>query len=160
MVVAPADTLFALDLWHGADHAAASAALGFALPDAGQGVAVAGGTVLRVGPRRWWLNGAGFADLTPGDQGVVTPVGGGWTRVTLNGAGWRDLIMQSGLIDAESAQFGSGSVAVTPLHHARCAVFVRANDICEVFVPNSYSGHILSHWDHLGWTRVTGANPS
>lgn len=159
MIVSPARALLALDLWDGGNNAAALSVLGLELPGPGCAVIGVAGSVLRLGPRRWWLDGAGFdagvlaAQLD--ESGAVTPVEGGWVRVVLQGTQWRDLVMESGLIDAEDPAFGAGSVAVSLLCHARCVVHVRAPDRCEVFVPASYADHCLSHWQGLGWQQVT-----
>jgi len=152
MVISPAHTLLSLDMWD-----ARGAKLGdIVLPAAGRAVTAAGGTILRVGPKRWWLDGAGFvaSDVVAAleGRGVVTPNAGGWRRVRLTGD-WRDLIMQSGLFDAEDPAFGPGSVAMTTLCHAPCVVHVLAEDTCQVFVPASYAGHVLAHWQHLGWQQ-------
>jgi heterotetrameric sarcosine oxidase gamma subunit len=158
MIVGPAGALLALDLWNAADQAAAARALGGALPGPGLGAMVAAGDVLRVGPRRWWLNGAGFdAGALAGaleGTGALTPIAGGWLRVALKGPQWRDLIMQSGLIDAEAPEFGPGCVAVTVLCHARCVVHVHDGAACTIYVPASYAAHCLSHWRALGWRQV------
>jgi heterotetrameric sarcosine oxidase gamma subunit len=158
MIVGPVGTLLALDLWDSADTASVSRALGFALPGPGRAETGVAGTVLRVGPRRWWLDGAGFAAdhlaQALGEAGVITPVDGGWVRVQLAGTRWRDLVMQSGLIDAENPDFGSGSVAVTPLSHARCVLHVRAASRCDVFVPASYADHCVSAWREMGWQHI------
>lgn len=158
MIVAPADALLALDLWDADNDLAAAQALGVALPEPGRSAAGALGTVLRIGPRRWWLDGAGFAPgaiaLALNGTGAVTPIFGGVVRVQLSGATWRDLIMTSGLIDAENRGFAPGSVAVTALHHARCVLHVRAAGLCEVFVPASYAEHCLSAWREMGWQQV------
>ena len=151
MIVSPAAMLFALDVWD-ADQAAAT--LGLPLPGPGLGETGAAGAVLRVGPRRWWFDGVQAP--VPGDAGVVTPIAGGWVRVQLSGAGWRDLVMASGLIDAEQAGFGAGTVAVAALCHARCVLHVRATALCEVFVPASYAEPCLSAWRTLGWQQVAG----
>ena len=153
--VGPAQTLLSLDLWTAQD-----ARLGdVALPGPGRAGSAAGGTILRIGPRRWWLDGAGFvaadAAAAVGDHGVVTPNAGGWLRVRLSGD-WRDLIMQSGLFDAEDPAFGPGSVAMTPLCHAPCVLHVLSHTTCEVFVPASYAGHVLAHWRGIGWQQGTG----
>jgi sarcosine oxidase gamma subunit len=142
MHVGPAGALYALDLW---DDAAPG------LPGPGRSQ----DGVLRVGPRRWWIDGTMPPD--PGDRGVITAIGGGWTRVTLIGATWRDLIMHAGLIDAEHPDFGPGSVAVTTLSHADCVIHVRGPAQCEVFVPSSLAEHCLGHWRALGWHQVTAA---
>ena len=154
MTVGPVGELLALDLWNADDAATVASALGVALPGPGQ----AEGAVLRVGPRRWWLVGtnfdrAGLAAALNG-TGVVSAVAGGWVHVQLSGVGWRDLIMQSGLIDAEDAGFGPGTVAVTPLSHSRCVVHVRAATQCDVFVPASYADHCLSAWRAMGAKAV------
>ncbi len=151
--IAPAGMLLSLDMWD-----ARGAMLGaIALPGPGRSHAAAGGTILRVGPKRWWLDGAGFdaveATAALEGRGVVTPNAGGWRRVTLNGD-WRDLVMQSGLFDAETPAFGPGSVAMTTLCHAPCVLHVLGEDMCEVFVPASYAGHVLAHWQHCGWRRT------
>lgn len=158
MIVGPANALLALDLWDADNDSAAAQACGMALPEPGRSAAGATGTVLRVGPRRWWLDGAGFA---PGaiatalnGTGAVTPVAGGVIRVQLSGARWRDLIMASGLIDVEDPAFGPGSVAVTSLHHARCVLHMRAAALCEIYVPASYADHCLSTWRDMGWQQV------
>jgi sarcosine oxidase gamma subunit len=158
MIVGPAGALWALDLWDAGDLAPVSHALGFVLPGPGRAETAAGGAVLRLGARRWWLDGAEFApdDLATalGGAGVITPIAGGWVRVQLVGAGWRDLLMESGLIDAEDPGFDTGSVAVTPLCHARCVLHVRAPLRCDVFVPASYAEHCLATWRGLGWHHI------
>lgn len=158
MIVSPAHALLALDLWDAADHAAASDAVGVILPGPGQALALSSGAVLRVGPRRWWLDGtsldAGVLAEALHGSGTVTPVEGGWVRVQLAGAGWRDLVMESGLIDAETARFGPGTVAVTMLCHARCVIHVRAALRCEVLVPASYAEHCLEQWREMGWQHL------
>ncbi len=154
MLVSPAGALMALDLWRADDDAAASGALGVAMPGPGRAAVGWAGTIMRVGPRRWWLDLAEFAQATLNGSGVVTAIGGGWTRVRLDGAGWRDLIMQCGLIDAEHSDFGPGSVVTTLLCHVRCVLHVRAATQCDVFVPASYTEHCLSQWRTLGWRQV------
>lgn len=150
--VSPAKALFALDLWDASDVAAGAIVLpGIVLPGPGRALVGAGGTVLRVGPRRWWLDGAGLVGAVAG-RGVVTEIGGGWARVRLVGD-WRDLVMQSGLFDAEAPGFDPGAVAVTPLCHAPCVLHVRAQTCCEVFVAASHAAHCLAHWRELGWQQ-------
>jgi heterotetrameric sarcosine oxidase gamma subunit len=158
LIVGPAHALLSLDLWDAADHAAAAVAVGAQLPGAGRAQAGAAGTVLRVGPRRWWLHGAAFSgdEIAQGlnDSGTVTAVAGGWVHVQLTGPAWRDLVMECGLIDAQSPDFGPGSVAVTLLSHARCVLHVVDSARCDVFVPASYAHHCLAQWRDLGWQQV------
>ncbi len=159
MIVSPAGALLSLDLWDAGEDAAASTALGVVLPGPGRAQALPSGAALRLGPRRWWLDSdsvdtSALAKALNG-FGTVTPVEGGWVRVQLAGNGWRDLIMESGLIDAEATEFGPGTVAVTPLCHVRCVIHVQAATRCEVFVPASYSGHCLTQWREMGWQQRT-----
>jgi len=150
--VSPAKALFALDLWDAADIVPGD----IVLPGPGRALLGAGGAVLRVGPRRWWLDGAGlFADEALAGRGVLTEIGGGWARVRLVGD-WRDLVMQSGLFDAEAPAFDPGAVAVTPLCHAPCVLHVRAQTWCEVFIAASHVAHCLAHWRELGWQQGVG----
>jgi len=74
--------------------------------------------------------------------------------VSLSGARWRDLVMDSGLIDAEDPAFAAGTVAVTVLCHARCVLHVRAATLCDIYVPASYAQHCLSSWREMGWQDV------
>lgn len=158
MMVSPSGALLALDLWNADETSVASAALGLALPGPGRAETGLMGTAMRLGPRRWWLDGNGFSAATLSaalqGTGIVTPVEGGWTRVQLAGAGWRELVMESGLIDAEHPAFGPGAVTISLLCHARCVIHVPGPNRCEVFVPASYSDHCLSQWREMGWQQV------
>ena len=158
MIVGPAGALLSLDVWAVADDGAASTVLGAALPGPGRAESCAAGTVLRIGPRRWWLDGAPFsADAIAqglNGTGTVTSVAGGWVRVQLIGPAWRDLVMECGLIDAEAPDFGPGTVAVTVLSHARCVLHVCSPAQCNVYVPASYAGHCLAQWRDLGWHQI------
>ncbi len=150
VIASPAGALFALDLWHSADPAAVAAAISLALPAPGQAVEDERGTVLRLSRQRWWLLGDGFADLAHDsaltDHGVISAVGGGWTRVQMTRPDWRALLMTSGLIDAEHPDFGPGSTAISLLCHVRCVIHVRAAQACDIFVPASYTDHCLAQW--------------
>lgn len=141
-------TMLALDLWDAGDAALLDSVLGLTLPTAVQAAIGAAGTALRVGPRRWWLDGAGFdaaaIAAALGDRGVVTANGGAWVRTTLTGPDWRDRLAGGALIDAEALT--PGQVMVTLLFHARAVVHARGADACDVYVPASYAAHCLGHW--------------
>lgn len=143
-----ASGLHLIELWHGIDPAQAAATLGVPLPAPGRAAAHAGGHVLRLGPRRWWIDGA--VPAVPGELGALTAVGGGWTRVVMTGSGWRDVVMHSGLIDVEGSAFDPGSVAVTPLCHVRSVVHCLSDAVVHIFVPNSTREHCLASWRELG----------
>lgn len=148
MTVSPASGLHLLELWHGIDPAQAAATLGLPLPAPGRAEAFAGGHVLRLAPRRWWIDGA--APEVPADLGAQTPMGGGWTRVAMAGPDWRDVMMHSGLIDVETPAFGPGSVVITPLCHVRSVLHCLDADTVHIHVPASTRDHCLAMWRDLG----------
>lgn len=144
-VCVPAGPVAVLDLFDPAQD------VGLILPGPGAAASDARGTVLRVGPRRWWLLGPGFADyVPPAGAGAVTPVGGGLARIDLTGADWRARLMELALFDAEAPGFGPGAVAATMIAHADAVVHVVAAEVCSVYVPASLADHCCAHWGHGG----------
>ena len=133
VTTAPAGDVIVLDLW------AAGA------PPAETGI-----RLLQVEPRRWWLIGAGegAADIAAGiaDSGAVTPIGGGLVRATLDGPGWRTLLMVSGCSDAEDPSFGIGQVAATTIHHVPVWIAVTGDTTCEVYMASSYAPALTELW--------------
>ncbi len=131
--MAPAGDVIALDLW-----------------DAAAPEVAAGTRLLHVEPRRWWLIGAGaHADALAeqvGDTGALTPIGGGLTRVTLNGAGWRELLTISGCFDVEDPRFGTGRIAATTIHHLPVWIAPTGEETCEVYLANSYAPTLYDLW--------------
>ena len=143
-LLAPAP-LAMLELW--GDPAVAAKrlakALGHALPAAGR----AEGRVLRLGPATWLIEGDS-ADLEAplGDGGALTAVGGGYARVRISGNGWRALLMEGGLFDAESAAFAPGCVATTLIEHVTVTLKVESADSCLALVPASHAADLVHFW--------------
>ncbi|WP_404366729.1 sarcosine oxidase subunit gamma [Sphingomonas sp. MMS24-J45] len=132
LALAPARDVIVLDLWEGAPPA------------------VPGVRLLPVEPHRWWLiDGAASVDTLAvqiGDRGALTPIGGGLTRATLTGPGWRELLTISGFFDVENPDFGPGMIAATTIHHVPVWIAPFAEDACEVFLPNSYAPTLADLW--------------
>lgn len=131
--MAPAGDVIALELWDTAP------------PD------VAAGTrLLQVEPRRWWLiDAAAQADALAAqirDSGALTPIGGGLTRATFNGPGWRELLTISGCFDVEDPRFGAGRIAATTLHHVPVWIAPTGDATCEVYLANSYAATLNDLW--------------
>ena len=138
--------LHLLELW--GDPAAAARriaeALGHDLPRAGR----AQGAVLRHAPTTWLVEGDVAALRTAlGDGGALTAVGGGLVRVRLSGPGWRSLLMEGGLFDAENAAFGADSVATTLIDHVTVTLRVESESACLVYLPASHAEDLLHFWN-------------
>lgn len=117
--------------------------LGHALPAAGRSE----GRVLRLGPTTWLVEDDG-ADLAKplGEGGALTQVGGGYARVRISGAGWRALLMEGALFDAESAAFAPGCVATTLIEHVTVTLRAESADSCLALVPASHAADLIHFW--------------
>ena len=138
--------LHVLELW--GDPAAAARhlakALGHDLPQAGR----AEGAVLRLSSTTWLVDGDVAALRTAlGDDGALTAVGGGVVRVRLSGPGWRSLLMEGGLFNAESTAFGPDSVATTLIEHVTMTLRVESEAACLAYVPASHAEDLLHFWN-------------
>ncbi len=131
--MAPAGDVLALDIWDGSPPP----------PPVGT-------RILQVEPRRWWLidaaaHAAALAEQI-GDSGALTPIGGGLTRATLTGAGWRDLLTISGCFDVEDPRFAPGRIAATTIHHVPVWIAPTGAETCEVYLANSYAATLNDLW--------------
>lgn len=138
-------SLHLLEIW-GDPRAPAqrlAAALGHDLPRAGR----AHGRVMRNGPATWLIEGDA-SDLAAalGDDGALVAVGGGLVRVRIAGAGWRALLMEGGLFDAEGEGFTSDCVASTLIEHVTVTMRVESDEACHVYVPASHAEDLLRFW--------------
>ena len=110
----PAAPLHVLEIWSEPRVVAQrfAAAKGFALPAMGQSAGTERLTLMRFEPTVWLVEGdiAGL-DAVLDEDGALTAIGGGIQRVRLSGAGWRTLLMEGGVFDAESAAFAPGCCA-------------------------------------------------
>lgn len=145
----PATPLHALEIWSNPTAVAAhfEAAAGFPLPPLGK----SGGTdtlrLIRYEPTVWLVEG----DATPlpailKDDGAITAIGGGIVRIRLSGPGWRRLLMEGGVFDAESAAFAPGCSAATIIDHVPVRLHVTGHYNCTAYVPLSFSAGLLHFW--------------
>lgn len=140
--------LAVLELWGDPKPAATriAKALGHALPAAGRWE----GAALRLSPTTWLIEGETAALAgTLGEGGALTEVGGGYARVRIVGAGWRALLMESALFDAESANFAPGCVATTLIEHITVTLKVESADACLALVPASHARDLIDLWQRV-----------
>lgn len=137
--------LYQLELWGDPRPTAKrlAKALGHDLPPAGR----AAGALMRTGPTTWLV----AADPAPlakavGDGGSLTPVGGGLVQVRLSGPGWRSLLMEGGLFDAEDRAFGVDCVATTLIEHVTVTLRVETERACLALIPASHAEDLLHFW--------------
>ena len=145
----PAAPLHVLEIWSAPAAVAArfEAVTGFALPPTGGSAGDDGLRLLRYEPTVWLVQGDA-ASLTAilGDGGALTAIGGGVVQVRLAGAGWRALLMESGVFDAESPRFGPGCCAATIIDHVGVRLHVIDAETCDAYVPRSFSAGLLAFW--------------
>ena len=151
----PVAPLHALEIWSNPAAVAErfAAAKGFALPATGRS---AGGDTLRLiryEPTVWLVEGdaAGLSDILVND-GALTAIGGGIVRVRLSGKSWRTLLMEGGVFDAESPVFAPGCSAATIVEHVNVRLHVVCEDICDAYVPLSFSKALLHFWKEAAGT--------
>jgi heterotetrameric sarcosine oxidase gamma subunit len=145
----PAAPLYALEIWSNAAAVAQrfSKAKGFELPALGRSSGNGITTLIRYEPTVWLIEGdvAGL-DTILGEDGAVTAIGGGIARVSLSGAGWRRLLMEGGVFDAENPAFATGCSAATIIDHVNIRLHVTADEECIAYVPASYAHDITAFW--------------
>ena len=145
----PAAPLHALEIW---SHPAAvgarfQAALGAPLPAIGRSLELAAMRLIRFEPTVWLVEGdiARLVDVL-GPDGSLTSVGGGVVRVRLAGAGWRSLLMEGAVFDAESHGFSAGCSGSTIIDHVNVRLLVEGEDACLAYVPLSYAHDMVHFW--------------
>ncbi len=148
----PPAPLHVVEIWSNPAEVSArcAAALGFALPAMGQSAAGNGVTLLRFEPTVWLCEGdvAPIEAVLAGD-GAITAIGGGIVRVRITGPGWRALLMQGAVFDAETAAFAPGCCAATVIDHVAVRLFVESDDACLAYVPSSYAAGMLHFWHEV-----------
>ena len=146
----PAAPLHALEIWSNPAEVAArfETATGVALPPLGRSSGSDALRLIRYEPTVWLVEGdtAGFADVLGGD-GALTAIGGGVVRVRLSGPGWRSLLMEGGVFDAESPHFAPGCSAATLVDHVNLRLHVTSDDACIAYVPLSYAADMIHFWE-------------
>ena len=145
----PAAPLHALEIWSNPPAVGArfEAALGAALPAMGRSLELPALRLIRFEPTVWLVEGdtAGLADVL-GPDGSLTSIGGGVVRVRLAGRGWRSLLMEGGVFDAESPKFAKGCSASTLIDHVNVRLLVESDDSCLAYVPLSYAHDMVHFW--------------
>ena len=146
----PPAPLHAVEIWDDPHGVAArfEAALGFVLPPMGRSAGRDGLTLIRCEPTVWLAEG----DIAPlavilDNDGAITAIGGGIVRVRIRGGGWRTLLMEGGVFDAESAVFAVGCGAATIIDHVNVRILVESEDACLVYVPASYAAGLIHFWE-------------
>jgi heterotetrameric sarcosine oxidase gamma subunit len=149
ITVLPAAPLHALEIWSSPAEVTArfEAAIGFALPPSCRSAGSDALRFIRYEPTVWVVEG----DISPlaailRDDGALTAIGGGVVRLRLSGPGWRGLLMEGGVFDAESPSFAAGCSAATIIDHVAVRLHVLSEDVCDAYVPASFSAGLVHFW--------------
>ena len=141
--------LHAMEIWSNPRDVTTrfESALGIALPPMGRSTTRDGLTMIRFEPTVWLAEG----DVTPlspilAGDGALTAIGGGIGRVRIAGPGWRTLLMEGGLFDAESPAFAPGCAAATIIDHVAVRLFVESDAACLAYVPASFTRGLVAFW--------------
>lgn len=126
------------------------------LPTMGRSVATDTFCLIRFEPTVWLIEGdpSIFAAIL-GDDGALTAIGGGITRVQLSGKGWRTILMEGGVFDAENPAFAEGCSAATIIDHVNVRLHVVSDGACNAYVPLSYSQSLIHFWKQAAETLVS-----
>ena len=145
----PAAPLHVFEIWGNAASVAKrfKVAMGCALPATGRSGGSDALRLIRYEPTVWLVEG----DASPlsailSDDGAVTAIGGGIVRLRLSGPGWRTLLMEGGVFDAEDPAFSAGCSAATIIDHVNVRLHVIGDDACDAYVPLSFSQGLLHFW--------------
>ncbi|WP_404710057.1 sarcosine oxidase subunit gamma [Sphingomonas sp. MMS24-J13] len=143
--ILPPTPLHVLEIWSNARDVAAR--FDIVLPPMGRSTSHEGLILIRFEPTVWLVEGdpAPLASLI-GDDGALTAIGGGIARVRIAGPGWRTLLMEGGLFDAESPTFAPGCAAATIIDHVAVRLWVESEDACLAYVPASYAAGLVHFW--------------
>jgi heterotetrameric sarcosine oxidase gamma subunit len=146
----PAAPLHALEIW--SNPAKVSARIkkvtGLALPATGRTAGDDGLRLIRYEPTVWLVEGdVSTLPKALGGDGALTAVGGGIVRIRLSGAGWRRLLMEGGVFDAESLAFAPGCSVATVIDQVNVRLLVADTDTCIAYVPTSYAADIIHFWE-------------
>ena len=145
----PPVPIYALEIWSNAQGVATcfAKAKGFALPPMGKSGGNDAMKLVRFEPTVWLAEGdvEGLADIL-GEDGALTAIGGGLVRVALSGPGWRRLLMEGGVFDAEDPAFGPGCSAATIIDHVNVRLHVAGESECIAYVPASYAADMIDFW--------------
>ena len=153
----PAAPLHALEIWSNPGEVAHrfAAATEFALPPSGRANGSDTLRLIRFEPTVWLVEGdASALPAILGEDGALTAIGGGIVRVRLSGTGWRSLLMERGVFDAETPDFAPGCSAATVIDHVNVRLYVETADACIAYVPSSYAADMIHFWKTAARTLV------
>ncbi len=153
----PAAPLHALEIWSNPAEIARrfEATTGFALPPSGRASGSDALRLMRFEPTVWQVEGdASALPAILGEDGALTAIGGGIVRVRLSGPGWRSLLMESGVFDAETPDFAPGCSAATIIDQVNVRLHVESAHACIVYVPLSYAEDMVHFWKTAARTLV------
>ena len=150
ITVLPAAPLHAFEIWSNPAAVAErfKAVTGFALPAMGR----SGGSdtlrLIRYEPTVWLVEGdvSALSGMLAND-GALTAIGGSIVRIRLTGKGWRTLLMEGGVFDAESPDFKAGCSTATIIDHVAVRLHVVSDDACDAYVPLSFSAGLIHFWE-------------
>ena len=91
------------------------------------------------------------------EDGAATDISGGFLRQTLTGPAWRELLMISGVFDAEDPAFVPGCVAATVIAHTPVRLDVIGPDRVDAYVAPSQAGDLLALWTRAAARMTTAA---
>ncbi len=145
----PAAPLHVFEIWGNAASVAKrfKAATGFALPATGRSGGNDALRLIRFEPTVWLVEGdiSALGDVLA-DDGALTAISGGVVHMRLSGPGWRTLLMEGGVFDAESPAFAAGCSAATFIDHVNVRLHVVSDDACDAYVPLSFSQGLRHFW--------------
>jgi sarcosine oxidase gamma subunit len=145
----PAAPLHVLEIWSDPAGVAKrfAKAYGANLPATGSSLQLPSLKLIRNEPTVWLVEGetTGLAEML-GSDGSLTAIGGGLVRVRLSGTGWRSLLMEGSVFDAESKDFAAGCSAATLIDHVNVRLLAESDDACLAYVPLSYAHDMIHFW--------------
>ena len=150
ITVLPAAPLHALEIWSNPVAVAErfKAETGFALPAIGRSGGSDALRLIRYEPTVWMVGGdASALSSILANDGALTAIGGGIVRIRLSGKGWRTLLMEGGVFDAESPGFAAGCSAATIIDHVAVRLHVVNDGTCDAYVPLSFSAGLIHFWE-------------
>ncbi len=153
----PAAPLYAFEIWSNSAAVAKrfAAATGFDLPVTGRSNGTDALCLIRYEPTVWLVEGdASSLPAILGEDGAITAIGGGVVGVRLSGKGWRTLLMEGGVLDAENPAFNPGCSAATIIDHVAVRLHVVSEEACDAYVPRSYSAGLLHFWEQAAKTPL------
>ena len=159
----PASPLHLLEIWSNPKEVANrfEAATGFALPRMGRSAGTSALRAIRYEPTAWVIEGdIGAIATVLAEDGALTAIGGGITRVRLSGPGWRVLLMEGGVFGAESLAFAPECSAATIIDHVNVRLHVVSHDSCDAYVPASFSAGLIHFWQVAAKSLLVQPMPS